>query len=115
MVRRWRVFAGPILCAAGAFACNAGDLTLPEANQPAAVTVLQGNAQTAIAGGTLPESLVVRVTDSRKLPVAQIRGAFVLTPTPPTPTRMVARQHGGCWERGLELSRSPLVSWGTIS
>ena len=59
-------------------ACNEGDLLLPEANQPAAITLLQGNAQTAIVGGTLPESLIVRVTDSRKLPVAQIRVAFVL-------------------------------------
>jgi hypothetical protein len=59
-------------------ACNEGSLLLPEANQPAALTLLQGNAQTAIVGGTLPESLIVRVTDSRQLPVAQIRVAFVL-------------------------------------
>ena len=80
MVRRWRWLATSSLgwAAASLLACNEGDLLLPEANQPAAVAVLQGNAQTAIAGGTLPESLVVRVTDSRKLPIAQIRVAFVL-------------------------------------
>ena len=61
-----------------ALACNAGDLTLPAENQPAALTPLQGNAQIAIVGGTLPESLVVRVTDSRRLPVPQVRVAFVL-------------------------------------
>ena len=81
---RWRCWAtsSVVWALASLVACNEGNLLLPEANQPAAITLLQGNAQTAIAGGTLPESLIVRVTDSRKLPVAQIRVAFVLmTPT----------------------------------
>src|SRR6185295_11060372 len=77
---RWRCVAtsSVVWAVASLLACNAGDLLLPAANQPAAITLLQGNAQTAIVGGTLPESLIVRVTDSRNLPVAQIRVAFVL-------------------------------------
>ena len=86
MARPWPISAGFSLCVGGAlalaFACNAGDLTLPASSEPAAVTGLQGNSQTAIVGGTLPESLVVRVTDTRQLPIPQIRVAFVLmTPT----------------------------------
>lgn len=77
---RWRWYATSSVgwALASLVACNEGDLLLPAANQPAALALMQGNSQTAIAGGTLPESLVVRVTDNRKLPVAGIRVAFVL-------------------------------------
>jgi hypothetical protein len=87
MPRRWPSYTDLSLAVWGALplalACNAGDLTLPAENQPAALTPLQGNSQTAIVGGTLPESLVVRVTDARRVPIAQIRVAFVLM-TPST-------------------------------
>jgi Bacterial Ig-like domain (group 3)/Bacterial Ig-like domain (group 1) len=103
-----------------ALACNAGDLTLPAENQPAALTPLQGNAQVAIVGGTLPESLVVRVTDSRRLPVPQVRVAFVLmTPSAGgsvTPDTGVTDQNGRVAARwtlgpraGSQLTEARLV------
>ena len=86
MARRWHGFTDLSLAIWGvlplALACNAGELTLPAENQPAALVPIQGNSQTAIVGGTLPESLVVQVTDARRVPIPQIRVAFVLT----TPT-----------------------------
>jgi hypothetical protein len=81
MARRWRFFAIAFLApaAALALACGGADLVLPRG--PARIAIANGNNQTAIVGGTLPESLVVRVTDSNGRPVA-VQVAFALaTPT----------------------------------
>ncbi len=77
MARCWPCFAIAFLApaAALALACGGADLVLP--TSPAKIAVADGNNQTAIIGGTLPESLVVRVTDGNGRPVAA-RVAFIL-------------------------------------
>jgi Big-like domain-containing protein/invasin-like protein len=64
--------------AALALGCSGSDLLLPSANQPAAIAVVAGDGQSGVAGGILPESLSVRVTDATNRPVAQIRVAFTM-------------------------------------
>lgn len=49
---------------------------LPGASQPAAIALAAGDGQSGVAGGILPESLAVRITDATDRPVAQIRVAF---------------------------------------
>src|SRR5579864_3825215 len=62
--------------AALALGCSGSDLMLPSASQPAAIALAAGDGQSGVAGGILPESLAVRVTDATNRPVAQIRVAF---------------------------------------
>lgn len=59
-----------------ALGCGGSDLLLPSANQPAAIAVVKGNNQSGVAGGILPDSLTVRITDATSRPVAQVRVAF---------------------------------------
>jgi len=56
--------------------CSGSDLMLPSASQPAAIALAAGDGQSGVAGGILPESLAVRITDATDRPVAQIRVAF---------------------------------------
>jgi hypothetical protein len=62
--------------AALALGCSGSDLMLPSASQPAAIALAAGDGQSGVAGGILPESLAVRITDATDRPVAQIRVAF---------------------------------------
>ncbi len=55
-----------------------GDLLLPDAGLPAQIAVVRGGSQAAPVGATLPESVVVRVTDSQGRPVVGQAVAFVL-------------------------------------
>ncbi|MGH7630508.1 MAG: Ig-like domain-containing protein [Gemmatimonadales bacterium] len=71
--------------------CGGSDLVLPNEGVPARVDIVGGNAQTATVSAALPESLVVRVLDSRDRPVVGQRvdftaaaGSGVLTPASPT-------------------------------
>jgi hypothetical protein len=59
--------------------CSAGDLTLPESNAPAALTIVSGDGQRADAGALLQEPLTVRVLDgsSRPLSGAPIQFSFL--------------------------------------
>src|SRR5512135_1991899 len=59
-----------------ALGCSGSDLLLPSASQPAAIALAAGDGQSGVAGGILPESLAVRITDATNRPVAQIRVAF---------------------------------------
>jgi hypothetical protein len=61
-----------------ALACGSGDLMLPSSGQPAAITAVAGANQSGVAGGILPESLAVKVTDATNRPVVQIRVAFTV-------------------------------------
>lgn len=51
---------------------------LPDEGEPAAITVIDGNEQTAPAGTTLGKDLVVKVTDSRGRPVANQEVEFAV-------------------------------------
>ncbi len=61
-----------------ALACGGGDLTLPGSGQAAAIAAVTGASQSGVAGGILPESLAVKVTDATNRPVVQIRVAFTV-------------------------------------
>ncbi len=52
---------------------------LPSEGEPAAITVVQGDAQAGRVGSTLAEPVVARVTDSQGRPVAGIPVAFAFT------------------------------------
>lgn len=49
--------------------CASDSLTLPSEGEPAFLTIVHGNGQQGRAGGMLPESLVVSVTDGESRPV----------------------------------------------
>ncbi len=59
--------------------CSSDNLTLPSEGLPAALTLGSGNAQTATVATPLPDSLLVRVTDSKSRPVEGTKVVF--TPT----------------------------------
>jgi adhesin/invasin len=50
-------------------ACGGDELNLPSDGDPGTIEALAGNGQTGEVGGSLPESLVVRVTDAHGRPV----------------------------------------------
>ena len=64
--RRWTSLIVLALCLA-AGAC--GDVLLPPDSRPSAITKTGGDAQSAVAGGILPQPLVVRVADNQQRPV----------------------------------------------
>ena len=69
------------LClATGAFlACGGGDLVLPNAGEPATITILQGNGLTGRVGEQLEQPLVVQVLDRGEQPVPNATVAIELT------------------------------------
>lgn len=71
-----RVRPGAVAALSLALGCGGSDLLLPGASQPAAIAVVKGDGQSGVAGGILPESLVVKITDATNRPVAQARVAF---------------------------------------
>lgn len=76
-IRRLLSGFAAVLCAISLTMCGGDSLVLPSDAAPSTVTVLKGNGQTGPAGVILPDSLVLRVTDSRDRPVASQRVAFV--------------------------------------
>jgi hypothetical protein len=73
---RFRSAVWLLVIAAAAFSCSSDDLTLPNEGLPAALAVVSGGAQTAVVATPLPDSLLVRVTDSKSRPVEGIKVAF---------------------------------------
>ena len=60
-------------------ACSGSDLTLPGTpGAPASIVVVAGNGQEALVGTTLPEPLIVKVTDSEGNAVPAQQVLFVL-------------------------------------
>jgi PKD repeat protein len=57
-------------------ACGGDNLTLPSEGEPAHITVLHGDGQSARVGNPLPEPLVVKVTDTQDRPVANATVQF---------------------------------------
>lgn len=68
----------PVLAAIAAAGCGGSDLTLPNEGVAAKIVVVKGDAQSATVSSVLPESLVVRVTDSRDQPVGNQRVDFLV-------------------------------------
>ncbi|HET9294201.1 MAG TPA: Ig-like domain repeat protein [Gemmatimonadales bacterium] len=69
----------PIALAAASLTCGGDSLTLPDEGVPAAIQPLEGDNQTGPVASPLPDSVVVRVTDSKDRPVVGARIAFVPT------------------------------------
>ncbi len=73
---RWFGF---LLVALAVVRCGGSDgVVTPEEGLPAALAVLGGGAQTGTVGQALPDTLVVRVTDSRDRPVQATRVQFLV-------------------------------------
>ncbi len=66
----------PLLALLAAVRCGGGDVTLPEEGLPTAIAIIGGDAQSAVVGVRVTDSLVVRVTDARQRPVQDQRVAF---------------------------------------
>jgi hypothetical protein len=78
-LRRSGPFLVLIAALAGGIRCSGGDsLTLPPQGLPSAIEALTGDAQTGVAGHRLPDSLLVRLTDSKDRPVQAQRVEFRL-------------------------------------
>jgi hypothetical protein len=60
-----------------AIACGGDDLTLPGAGEPARISIARGDNQTDTVGRSLPDSLVVKVTDSERRPVEGVEVVFL--------------------------------------
>ncbi len=73
---RVRPVVWSLAVAAAAVSCSSDNLTLPNEGLPAAMATVSGSAQTAVVATPLPDSLLVRVTDSKSRPVEGIKVAF---------------------------------------
>ena len=72
-----------LLCTATCLVIACSDeLILPSEGDPGTIEALAGNGQSGLVGGSLPESLVVRVTDTQDRPVQGQKVVFVLTGDP---------------------------------
>jgi hypothetical protein len=64
-------------------ACGGSDLTLPDAGDPATLTIVAGDGQQGSQGQTLSQPLVVKVQDGLGRPVAGTNVAFRFTDNVP--------------------------------
>jgi adhesin/invasin len=71
-----RVVLGALSSALLVLSCGGDELLLPAEGEPAALAIVDGDAQTGPVGGQLAEPLIVRVTDTRGRPVAGAPVAF---------------------------------------
>lgn len=104
-MRRLPPWASPALTGATAFliACSGSDLTLPDQGLAAKIVIVRGDPQTASAGSQLPDSLVVRVIDSKDRPVqGQLVGfaAGAGTVVPATAATNADGRAGAVWVLG---------------
>jgi hypothetical protein len=91
------------VAAALALGCGGSDLTLPNQELPAKIVVLGGDGQTAAAGGALPDSLLVRVTDSKDRPIQTTQVTFAPsagTVVPTSATTNADGRAGAIWVLG---------------
>jgi len=79
LLLRYRASLWPFLLAAATASCSSDNVTLPSEGLPSAIVAVGGGGQTAVVATPLPESLTVRVTDSKARPVEGIKVVF--TPT----------------------------------
>ena len=66
-----------------AVGCGGGDLTLPGSGEPAALSIVSGDDQSAAIGEALPAPLVVRLADTRGQPVPGAIVTFRFSDDPP--------------------------------
>jgi adhesin/invasin len=73
---------GPLLGALLVAQCGGSDITLPSEGQPAKLSIVSGDGQSARVGAALPAPLVVRVTDSKDRPVVGAPITFAVSSGP---------------------------------
>ena len=88
-----------LVAALALYGCGGSELTLPvEPGVPSVITVLRGDDQTGTAGTPLPDSIVVKVTDSQGNPVPNQQVIFVVASDAPggavTPGAAMTGQDG---------------------
>jgi VCBS repeat-containing protein len=76
LTRRRPAYLFAIALATAASGC--GDIVLPDEGRPAVIDIIDGDGQTAPAGGTLGQALVVKVKDAVGRPVEGASVAFVV-------------------------------------
>ncbi len=75
-IRPLRRLLVPVLTLLAVVRCGGGDVTLPEEGLPTAIAIVGGDAQSAMVGVRVTDSLIVRVTDARQRPVQDQRVVF---------------------------------------
>jgi adhesin/invasin len=86
--------------------CGGSDITLPSEGQPAKLSIVSGDGQSARVGAALPAPLVVRVTDSKDRPVSGTPITFTVASGPVgTAVAPAATQTGddGRGQAGVQL------------
>jgi Bacterial Ig-like domain (group 3)/Bacterial Ig domain len=121
----WRPYASLIaLClTAAAAACGGDGLVLPDESRPAKIVVVGGDAQSAPAGATLAQPVVVKVTDALDRPVEGQAIAFTIDAgggrvTPASATTGMDGQAAATWTLGSASGQQrvqALVSGSTPS
>ena len=94
----------PTLAAILAGGCGGNDITLPAEGVPKNVTIVSGDGQSSAIGSTLPDRLIVRVTDARDEAVANQPVTFSAgsggSLTPATATTAADGTAGTQWTLG---------------
>ncbi|MGH7517852.1 MAG: Ig-like domain-containing protein [Gemmatimonadales bacterium] len=96
---------GALACALLVISCGGDELLLPAEGEPAALVIVQGDAQTGPIGGQLADALVVRVTDTRGRPVAGTDVTFATSGgavAPPLATTDADGLATGQWSLGMQ-------------
>ena len=113
----WRVSVACIGAAGTILACNGGsDLPVPPQEPAAKIVIISGDAQTAAAGTQLPDSLVVRVTDSKDQPVQGQRvgfGASAGTVAPAAAATNADGRTGAIWVLGAAAGPQTVTATAT--
>jgi hypothetical protein len=102
--------------AALALGCTGSDLLLPNQGLPAKVVVFEGDGQTASVGSVLPESIVVRVTDSQNRPIQQQQVTFAPsagTVVPTAATTDADGKAGALWALGPTAGSQSVTATAT--
>lgn len=102
--------------AALALGCTGSDLLLPNQGLPAKIVVFEGDGQTASVGSVLPESIVVRVTDSQNRPIQQQQVTFAPsagTVVPTAATTDADGKAGALWALGPTAGSQSVTATAT--
>ncbi len=80
--------------AMGLAACGGEDLVLPSEGEPASIALVQGDGQTGRVGETLPQPIIVQVSDGTGRPVAGATVVVELDGAVPDPDTVVTADDG---------------------
>jgi len=102
--------------AALVIACSGSDLTLPDQGLAAKIGIVRGDPQTAAAGTQLPDSLIVRVTDSKDRPVVGQQVGFAASAgavVPATAATNADGRTGAIWVLGAAAGPQTVTATAT--